>query len=91
MVSNIVNIINREGISIYPNPTTGEVIVTGLQPGDDIGLYNSIGQRIITTKGKNILNNQSKLQLKNIASGTYILSIKRNKEVFVKKIIKINQ
>jgi hypothetical protein len=88
--SNIIDIKSIEGISVYPNPTTGEVIVTGLQPGDDIGLYSSIGQRIIITTGNNILNDQNKLQLKNIASGVYVLSIKRGEEMFVKKIIKIN-
>lgn len=89
--SNVFNIKRIDGVSVYPNPTTGEVMVTGLMPDDNIGLYNSIGQRMITTTGKIVISDQNKLQLKNLAAGTYILSIKRNATIFVKKIVKINQ
>lgn len=88
--SNIVEVKRNEGIAVYPNPATEEIAITGLLPNDDISLYNSIGQRILATTGIKILSNQNRLQLKNIAAGTYMLSIKRNEEIFVKKIIKIN-
>ncbi|MEO7523349.1 MAG: T9SS type A sorting domain-containing protein, partial [Ferruginibacter sp.] len=89
--SNLVEVKQNEGLSVYPNPTTGEVIITGLMPNDDIGLYNSIGQRIFTTTGNNILRDQSKLHLTKLASGTYMISIKRNEKIFVKKIVKLPQ
>ena len=63
--------------------------ITGLMANDDVGVYNSIGQRITTTTGNNILSNQNRLHVTNFASGTYVLSINRNGEIFVKKIVKL--
>lgn len=87
--SNILDIKGIDGLAIYPNPTTGEVTITGLKANDDVGVYNSIGQRIITTTGNNILSDQNRLHLTNFASGTYLLSINRNGEIFVRKIVKL--
>ena len=70
--------LNRKNIKLHPNPTSGELKVSGLPQGKKIkaDIYNTAGQRILKTK---IRNDQS-VQLPNhIDSGqVYLLHLRHN-------------
>jgi len=58
-------------ITIFPNPTTNNLTVTGLNPGDNVTLYNMMGAQVNIGTANN--NNYS---LSTIPTGTYIILIK---------------
>jgi hypothetical protein len=69
-------------ISIYPNPTTGEIYLTGAEKSD-VYVYSSSGMLINTYK--NFSNNM--IDLSNLENGIYILNIvSEDKTVINKKI-----
>lgn len=72
-------------IKIYPNPTNGQLII---QPKIN---YQELEITIFTISGKKLLtvNNQTKVDISNLTSGTYIITIKTDEEKAMKKIIKI--
>jgi len=65
------NNINRKPITIFPNPTTNNLTVTGLNPGDNVTLYNMMGAQVNIGTANN-----SNYSLSTIPTGTYIILIK---------------
>ena len=66
-----------QGFSIYPNPTSNQLIIEGLLKNDKISLYNYLGQLIFSE-----LNSDSKLKVipvSNYSTGIYIIQFERNK------------
>ncbi len=68
-------------ISVFPNPTSGKVYVNGKNI-NHIEVYNTYGQKI---RNKNI----SFIDLNNESSGIYLLRIKSNQGVVLKKVIRL--
>lgn len=73
----------------YPNPTKGSLTVSQLMPDEEIMLYNSVGQKVLSQKvqGK---TSQLNLEITHFSSGIYILSIVRLDKTYVEKIV-LNQ
>jgi len=74
-------------INIFPNPTSGKITVM-------LSIKNAY--ELILESGKGIelfrkmeTNQKITLGLENLLNGIYILKIKTNKEIFIRKIIKI--
>jgi len=55
-------------IKIYPNPTSDQLIISGVSPGSRIQIYNSIGQQVLTTNLQN-----ASLDLSDFMPGQYLL------------------
>lgn len=73
---------DKPKVKIYPNPTTETLTISGVE--------NIIGLRIFDLKGK-LLKETSKqevLNLSDFATGTYLLNIYTDTEVYSRKIIK---
>lgn len=75
-------------ILVYPNPSRG---IFNINFGEDLLLssfklevYNLLNQRIL------VENNQTKIDLKNLCPGTYLLKLKIDKEMIMQKLILIN-
>ncbi|GGG45990.1 hypothetical protein GCM10007332_04340 [Epilithonimonas arachidiradicis] len=76
------NEIHKKSITIYPNPTTDYIYVSGNKKIASLELYNSNGQKVLKT-------NESKLDLASVTAGVYILKIiTENGEISSSKIIK---
>jgi hypothetical protein len=81
--SNVIAIANskaNEGISIYPNPSSGIFTVVGLDPQQTIQVSNALGQMVAAP----IINQQ--LDLRNQPKGIYFLQITATQTVY--KIVK---
>ena len=75
--------INNENISIFPNPTTGLLTISGIENGKTIEIYNTLGQLIISMPFQKNINTQS------LNTGIYLLKIKGNtSKIFQTKFIK---
>jgi hypothetical protein len=77
------NQIEISKISLYPNPATEYFYIEGLQQTSDVGIYSMDGKHINTFKH----NPQSPIQTKNLASGTYLVTIKSNDDGQTKLLI----
>lgn len=70
-------------IKLYPNPTSEDKVHILMPEGKEIikvVLYNSLGQRMLTTKNTN-------LDVSNFAKGAYLLRITSGDGILTKKLI----
>ncbi len=89
-----VNVLQTTGITtiaganftIYPNPATGEVLVTLAQwtEGTTFALTNILGQTMLE---KNITTRQTKVDLSLLVSGVYIAEVKQDGKKSVRQLI----
>ncbi len=73
--SPVVRVLTRcedRTVAVFPNPVKTQATITGITPGDQVVLYNSIGQQVrsLTSTGT-----QTTLDLNGLATGTYQLRI----------------
>ncbi|MGZ3921175.1 MAG: T9SS type A sorting domain-containing protein, partial [Bacteroidia bacterium] len=76
---------STENISVFPNPSVGNIIISGLSNYKRIEVYNNLGQVIIT---KEILNDKEELHFFDFAKGIYILKLSGQEASLTKKIVK---
>jgi hypothetical protein len=83
----IDNVVEVEGINVYPNPVKEELNVTFLNKGKGglLILYNNLGQ--VVGEPKSFLGNRTTLDVFDLQTGVYLLQIK-NKD-FTSKMLKI--
>lgn len=79
--SSIINIDNKYNISLYPNPTNGELTVDvgDYKENYKVTVFNVIGKQVLST---NILVDNHLLNLQNLSRGIYLIKIEG--EGFVK-------
>ncbi|WP_312767646.1 T9SS type A sorting domain-containing protein [Epilithonimonas sp.] len=74
--------INKKNITVYPNPTTDRIFVSGNKKVTSLELYNIAGQKVLQF-------NENNLDLTSLTAGVYVLKIKtENGEISSSKIIK---
>ncbi|OFX30932.1 MAG: hypothetical protein A2W92_07315 [Bacteroidetes bacterium GWA2_42_15] len=79
-----VDKLSREFI-IYPNPVNDYVTINGLDLGDRLNVYNSVGQVI----SKTVANGSSvKLNLLDSKPGIYLIKVERKGKAYSSKFIK---
>ena len=95
--STCVTIVNTTGIdnidgsssliNVYPDPNTGYFTITGLAQGQEIEIYNSLGQKI---KSKIADNSTMQFDISSYGNGIYLINIqnKDGSRATQKKIIK---
>ena len=72
-------------VSVSPNPTTGQIIVTG-QGIKSAEVFNTLGQQVATVKGKEL---QLTIDLANHSNGIYFVSVTdESGKKCVKKVVK---
>ena len=85
------NIIQKNKISIFPNPTNGKINIQtlGQKTFNTIEVYNSYGQRLSITNFENTEEINS-FQLSNNPTGIYLLKFKYKSELIgLQKVIKL--
>jgi hypothetical protein len=68
-------------IVIYPNPSTNNFSIKGLETGSSIEIYSLNGKRIYQ-----MTNNTSKISINNLSEGVYFIKISNSNMVVIKKV-----
>jgi hypothetical protein len=78
--TNVENISDNDGLIIYPNPTSGEIIIE-TDGFIEVEIYNRIGQIILKSDKKN-------LNLQEFSSGVYFVKVLTDKGVKTAIVVK---
>ncbi|MBI3500852.1 MAG: T9SS type A sorting domain-containing protein [Bacteroidetes bacterium] len=81
--SAVAEINSDDGIFIYPNPSSGQFTVSGLQSAVQITVYNLVGEAAYQTT----VNSKQQTVNLNAASGIYLLRMSTSEGAVSKKII----
>ncbi len=76
----------KKELTIYPNPTTGQVNIKNMEGAKLIEVYNVSGQRIFRQEGN--ITTETNLDLSKQAAGLYLVLIRTDKQVITGKIMK---
>ena len=77
---------HNSDVMVFPNPVTGNIIISGLKKDAKIYITNSLGQiiEVVSNIDYRVLYSMDKLE-----SGTYFLYILSNEERLIKRVIKL--
>jgi hypothetical protein len=70
--------INATNIELYPNPTNGEINVSGVKAGQRIQVYNSVGAAI---RDINVQGSIERISLRNQPAGMYMIVVSDNNKM----------
>jgi bacillolysin len=77
-----------EGLSVYPNPTSGIVHISGVElEGASVSIVDITGRTIATNAGT-LKGNTVEVNIKDLASGSYFMVIENDSNKSVRQIIK---
>ena len=83
-VTSAIKEIRENVISIFPNPATNSIYISGAVQSDyQIDIINELGIIVISTKNKNSID------ITTLSSGTYFVRLTNEKELITRKFIKI--
>jgi hypothetical protein len=67
--------LEAKNIELYPNPTNGEINVSGVKAGQRIQVYNSVGAAI---RDVNVQSSIERISLRNQPAGMYMIVVSDN-------------
>jgi hypothetical protein len=70
--------IKRGNLTLYPNPTTGEINIKGLEAGSTIHVFNTAGKRVVISKALSEFENVS---LHGQPTGLYMVVIENGSKI----------
>lgn len=76
---------NSIDISVFPNPTTAIIYIEGMDPYDQLKLFNANGKLLYSSVA---IRKDIHLDLKDFVNGVYFLCIERGNELYFQKVIK---
>ena len=71
-------VLEANDIQLYPNPTNGEINVSGLKAGQRIQVYNSVGAVI---RDINVQSSIERVSLRNQSAGMYMIVVSENSKL----------
>jgi len=75
-----------DGLSIYPNPTSGQIYIEGLEPGLRIKVFNAVG---VTLRNITAYSSMEQITLDDQPNGMYYITISNDEDVISRhKVIK---
>ncbi|MGV9003835.1 T9SS type A sorting domain-containing protein [Flavobacterium sp.] len=83
LVNMSINDFNTTSITLYPNPTSGILNISGNTAINNIKILNHLGQQVIIQKESNAMD------ISKLPAGTYFVKIETDKEIITKQIIKL--
>ena len=72
------SVLESNDIQLYPNPTNGEINVSGLKAGYRIQVYNSVGAAV---RDINVQNSIERISLRNQPAGMYMIVVSDNSKM----------
>jgi hypothetical protein len=84
--ANVEDILNTKGISVYPNPFTGELKINlHHDNAAQLSIMNSLGQQV----HQQTITNKESIELNDLENGIYWLQFKLQNRVITKKVFKV--
>lgn len=82
-------VFSSDNVSIFPNPSTGEVSITMLSNINsmDLKVYNAIGEAVVTKKINVSASGETKVDLSNNPDGIYLFEVKTSEGTITKKVV----
>jgi|GEM_PF-1776238 len=65
-----------QSLTIYPNPATNQITISGIEPGGTLRLYDLTGKLLVERK-----NIDNTMDVRGIAPGSYVLEVRMKKGV----------
>lgn len=86
IATNLIDLIKDKSLSIFPNPTKGELnlIVNDEFKNGDLEIYDVFGKVVFQSV---ISNSKTKLEMNYIANGIYFIKVKLDEKIITRKII----
>ncbi len=81
-----IQVLKKSFFTIFPNPTTEQIIISGLEAGDDISVSNIAGKQLLQ-----LISNSSSESIINVSvlpAGIYFIGVTRNGISSTQKVIK---
>ena len=72
------SVFESNDIQLYPNPTNGEINVSGVKAGQRIQVYNSVGAVV---RDINVQNSIERISLRNQSTGMYMIVVSDNSKL----------
>jgi hypothetical protein len=72
------SVLEANNIQLYPNPTNGEINVSGLKSGLRIQVYNSVGSVV---REINVQNSIERISLRNEPAGMYMIVVSNSSNI----------
>jgi hypothetical protein len=71
------------GITVFPNPTTGKLNITSSEKIETIEVYDVLGREVLTVKEPS-----SEIDLSILQTGVYVIRLQTKKGISVRKVLK---
>jgi hypothetical protein len=71
------------GITVFPNPTTGKLNITSSEKIETIEVYDVLGREVLTVKEPS-----SEIDLSILQTGVYVIRLQTKKGIAVRKVLK---
>lgn len=72
-----------ESVSVFPNPSSSEIFVTGLTGNFEYAIFDYAGRQVLTGESA------EKVDLKTLEKGSYLLKVKQGEHIKVVKVSKL--
>lgn len=80
-----INGIEGTNVSLYPNPTVGQLNIESDQNISEVVIFNTLGQQVLVSRN---LGNKSLMNVSNLSKGTYTMRVSlQNGETIIRKFI----
>ena len=76
LTTSIANAENENEIILYPNPSAGKFIMKGAKEGDEISVYNVLGEKVFSYK---LASGQTTIDISSQPKGIYLYSVTNSK------------
>lgn len=77
--------LNEGAVSVFPNPTNGDIVLSGAEPNSVVTICNLLGEIISIQK---TVGNKTNIEMNNLSDGIYFLQVISGNTVISKKVIK---
>ena len=85
LISGISDLENH--ISIYPNPSNGEININHVNAFETITIISALGNELLKLDGRLFSNDKIKIDLSDFNKGIYFLQIKQNNHIMNYRIV----
>lgn len=80
-----INGVENTNISLYPNPTVGQLNIESAEAVNEVVIFNALGQQVAVNYN---LGTKSVMNLSNLSKGTYTMRLKlQNGETVIRKFV----